>query len=592
MSLSTALRRARVLRAQSASSRVPSFPFRSSARARSIILSSPRWRAPAQRGMQMPTLDEPARVRANDKQVSDFLEASRSGALSWLSSQSLSLLASTDTAGWSALHYGASRNHVNALAWLLERAEAHLVDARTTTGCTPLAVACHYGHDSCVAALLAKRAQPLATEKNGLTPLHHAAASGSAATVCTLLRAGASILRAQALKTARGVEASPRVIAARAAATATGAERQRGFAEVLRLLETESKRLHRWFRAAQRFDLATLKLMLTRPDDGVTALADAEDAGGETALQWYERSAPQAAPTLRRLLLEVPVHDDALPPAAAHSSAMVDLTRPTVAEPPAREGAFERRSSISGAMYGRRASLLGGTPADGISPQQQQQQQAHRRILDAGAAASMAPDVQAPDELPQEGGFRRAVRHGAQERVSDDADPGNAELLQRLSRRRASMQEEQRISHTRRMSIMSHYVPTRPLEPEAREAEHEGMGSRPVGDADAETTGNSGAEILQRLRRRRASIQEEQKVADTRRMSILSQYVPARLPVPEAHEEEDEGRPVGDASAVESTGNSDAELPILQRLRQRRASVQEEQKLADTRRMSVLSRYM
>lgn len=233
--------------------------------------------------MEMPALDEPARVRASNKAVAEFLEAARSGVVSRLQQAELENITSADAAGWTALHYCAHRDHTNALAWLLERTDN--VDARTAAGFTALSVACHRGHDGCVTALLAKGAQPLTREKNGLTPLHHAAASGSAPTARALLGAGASILRAQALKTTQA--STPRGIAARAAATAAG-WRQRGTAEVLKLLEAESKRLHRWFRAARAFDVATLDAMLTRPESGAaTALADVEDASGESALMFY-----------------------------------------------------------------------------------------------------------------------------------------------------------------------------------------------------------------------------------------------------------------------------------------------------------------
>ena len=56
---------------------------------------------------------------------------------------------------------------------------------------TPLIIASRFGSEESVAALLAAKAEPNASQENGKTPLHMAAQYGSPKTVKLLLNAGA-----------------------------------------------------------------------------------------------------------------------------------------------------------------------------------------------------------------------------------------------------------------------------------------------------------------------------------------------------------------------------------------------------------------
>lgn len=237
--------------------------------------------------MQLPTLDEPSRVKASSAATTEWLEAARSGVINRLSAFELSplLLGAADRSGWTAMHWCAARDNTNALSWLIDAGAP--VMARTAAGYTALTVAAHKGHSACIAVML--RTGPcesltLLADRSGLTPLHHAAASADVESVQRLLAAGVSLTHIAALKNRDN--STPQAIAARVAATATGG-RQRQSTAVLKLLEGESKRLHRWFRAARVCDLSTIEAMLDAPEQSEqvgTPLVNACDSSGMTAL--------------------------------------------------------------------------------------------------------------------------------------------------------------------------------------------------------------------------------------------------------------------------------------------------------------------
>ena len=106
-------------------------------------------------------------------------------------------------------------------------------NAATSDGqLTPLFVAAHRGHAEIVSALCAHSGsdkQLMQTDRSGLTLLHHAAASGSVATVQKLLEAGVPLLRAQGLENRD--RSTPLGIAARCAATSSGRQQAQCRAE-------------------------------------------------------------------------------------------------------------------------------------------------------------------------------------------------------------------------------------------------------------------------------------------------------------------------------------------------------------------------
>ena len=141
--------------------------------------------------MEMPKLEEPARVRASDDSIRVWLEAARSGVLPRLEWKDLTtLLPAVDSAGWSALHYCAAKDHVSALQWLiaLMREYCVTVDIKSSAGHTALAVAAHRGHAGCLDCLIKAGSDVMALDRAKLTPLHHAAASANERSVRFLLQ--------------------------------------------------------------------------------------------------------------------------------------------------------------------------------------------------------------------------------------------------------------------------------------------------------------------------------------------------------------------------------------------------------------------
>jgi uncharacterized protein len=74
--------------------------------------------------------------------------------------------------GWSALHYAASRGHVEMVRLLLENSA--YIDASSPTGETPLMMAVLYGTPQTVKLLLEEGADPTVTNNNGNTALDFA----------------------------------------------------------------------------------------------------------------------------------------------------------------------------------------------------------------------------------------------------------------------------------------------------------------------------------------------------------------------------------------------------------------------------------
>ena len=92
--------------------------------------------------MQLPApIEEPTRVRARSAGAVAFLEDARSGVIARLKAHgdARALVGVADAAGWTALHYCAARDHVGALAFLLDAGAPP--DAASALGHTALAVA-------------------------------------------------------------------------------------------------------------------------------------------------------------------------------------------------------------------------------------------------------------------------------------------------------------------------------------------------------------------------------------------------------------------------------------------------------------------
>ena len=227
--------------------------------------------------MQLPALDVPSQVRAVSPRVAAWLEAARSGVVARMKLlHAADMLNSSDSSGWTALHWCAARDHEAAIKWLLNTGA--LLDPQSSTGHTALHVAAHHGFAGPIAMLLEHGASPTLRSKTKLTALHHAAASCSVDTVRCLLSGGASLMLDTAAENRD--QSTPLGIAARVSAMATGVSRSSGSRAVLKVLEGESKCLKKWFRAARVSDLPTMLEMI----GDVPRLVDAVDGSGQTAL--------------------------------------------------------------------------------------------------------------------------------------------------------------------------------------------------------------------------------------------------------------------------------------------------------------------
>lgn len=74
--------------------------------------------------------------------------------------------------GWTALHYAASRGHVEVMHLLLEN-HAY-IDAASPNNTTPLMMAARYGSDQAVRLLLEEGADPLLKNDHGMTAIDFA----------------------------------------------------------------------------------------------------------------------------------------------------------------------------------------------------------------------------------------------------------------------------------------------------------------------------------------------------------------------------------------------------------------------------------
>jgi len=81
--------------------------------------------------------------------------------------------ADVNKAGWSPLHYAASKGHIAMMRLLIEN-HAYL-DAESPNGTTPLMMAAHYGSPMATKLLLEEGADPRLKNKLGLTALDFAA---------------------------------------------------------------------------------------------------------------------------------------------------------------------------------------------------------------------------------------------------------------------------------------------------------------------------------------------------------------------------------------------------------------------------------
>lgn len=96
----------------------------------------------------------------------------------------------SDDSGSTALHLAAYRGSL-AIVDFLTNTKGVLLDARDTSGNTPLQLAAAAGREECVTSLLKAGASAKLKTSDGSTALHKAAMRGHASTVDALLRAGA-----------------------------------------------------------------------------------------------------------------------------------------------------------------------------------------------------------------------------------------------------------------------------------------------------------------------------------------------------------------------------------------------------------------
>ena len=239
----------------------------------------------------LPSVAEPSA-----RGLSPWLEAARGGLIGRLRELLEGddmLLHSSDTFGFTALHWAAARDHVKTLRWLLEQGVR--VDAPSRAGGhTALHVACHHGYTDSAACLLGGGAAPSLRSMMGMTPLHHACVACNVRLTQLLLDAGASLLP---YDPKRRKATHPPAIAARIAASATGVQRQRESCAVRRLLEAEEKRISEWFRAARALSYERLEELL---GSGGARIDAVHDETGTTALML---AASAARPDVVKLLI-------------------------------------------------------------------------------------------------------------------------------------------------------------------------------------------------------------------------------------------------------------------------------------------------
>ena len=94
-----------------------------------------------------------------------------------------------DELGMAPLHWLAVEGHCSCVQWLVDEIGADVECPDLLYRQTPLHFAASKEHPRVAQQLLELRANPMATDKNGWTPLHTAARSGSAEVAALLLAA-------------------------------------------------------------------------------------------------------------------------------------------------------------------------------------------------------------------------------------------------------------------------------------------------------------------------------------------------------------------------------------------------------------------
>ncbi len=132
-----------------------------------MALSEPALKA-AQALLDAPKIDVEARNKAGE---SPLMIAALHGQIDMVR-ELIAKGADINKPGWTPLHYGATRGHLEIMSLLLEHSA--YIDAASPNGTTPLMMAASYGTPAAVKLLLDEGADPTLKNQQGLTAINFA----------------------------------------------------------------------------------------------------------------------------------------------------------------------------------------------------------------------------------------------------------------------------------------------------------------------------------------------------------------------------------------------------------------------------------